>query len=90
MDIFENIVSYFKGNRDKIRNTSPEGTCPVCWGHQQYDSKIREILKDKQIDINNHKDSYMLIQNFMKQHIDGITLKQHKVSECPTCSTKNA
>jgi quercetin dioxygenase-like cupin family protein len=47
------------------------------------------MLKDKQIDVNNHKDSYMLIQDFVKHHIDGATLLGGIVTECPECSTNN-
>ncbi len=89
MDIIENIVHYFKTNSDKQPNSSPIGTCTACWGYQQYNGKIREIIEDKQIDINNHKDSYVFIEDFVKQNIEGITLKKGIVSECPTCISKN-
>src|SRR5690606_10923423 len=59
---------------------------PVCWGYQEYDHKIRQLFKDKQIDVNNHRDSYMKIQKFMVKYIDGIRLKQGEIKECPTCS----
>ncbi len=86
MDIIENIIRYFKGENEHA--ISPEGTCPVCWGHQEYDGKIKEIFKDRQIDVNNNKSSYMLIQDFMVNKIDGIKLKEGEISECPTCSSK--
>lgn len=87
MDIIDNIINYFKSENKKI-TPSPEGTCPVCWGFQKYDGKIRTLLEDKQIDINNHKNSYMLIQDFMKHNIDGIKLKEGIITDCPTCSNK--
>lgn len=87
MDIVDNITQYFKKQNDKGEELSPKGTCPVCWGHQQYDGKIRSLLKDKQIDVNNDKDSYMVIQDFMKHNIDGIKLKEGIEAECPHCST---
>lgn len=89
MDIFDNIVQYFKNQQDVKEASSPQGTCPVCWGYQQYDGKIRTLLKDKQIDINNHKDSYMLIQDFMKHNVDGIKLKESVLEDCPNCSIEN-
>lgn len=89
MDIIDNIVHYFKNKNDQSEESSPKGTCPVCWGYQQYDGKIEKIFEDKQIDVNNHKDSYMIIQDFMKHNIDGIKLKEGVVSECPSCSDKN-
>lgn len=88
MDIIDNIIHYFKRKRNSEEIHSPEGTCPICWGFQQYDGKIRTLLKDKQIDINNHKDSYMLIQDFMKYNIDEIKLKDSIISDCPNCITK--
>lgn len=87
MDIIENIVRYFTDKEDGQQINAPEGVCPVCWGHQEYDGKIKEIFKDKQIDVNNNKSSYMLIQNFMVNKIDGIKLKEGEVSECPICSS---
>lgn len=87
MDIIDNIIHYFKHQNNNEGISSPEGTCPVCWGHQQYDGKIRNLLKDKQVDVNNHKDSYMLIQDFMKNNIDGVILKEGVEEECPNCST---
>lgn len=88
MDIIDNIINYFKNPNNKEEELSPEGTCPLCWGYQEYDGKIRTLLEDKQIDVNNHKDSYMIIQDFMKQHIDGITLKEGVVTDCPNCSNE--
>jgi hypothetical protein len=86
VDIIDNITHYVKNKNKKEEESSPEGTCPICWGRQQYDGKIRDLLKDKQIDVNNHKDSYMLIQDFMKHNIDGIKLKGSVVTDCPNCS----
>jgi len=85
MDLIKNIVHYFQNNNDKNTKSSPTGTCAVCWGYQQYDKQIRTLFKDKQIDINNHKDSYMLIQDFMKHRLDGVKLKEGVVSDCPNC-----
>lgn len=89
MDLIENIINYFKNQDNGTQEeTSPEGICPVCWGFQEYDGKIRTLFKDKQIDVNNHKDSYMLIEEFMVQHIDGIKLKEGVVTDCPNCQPK--
>lgn len=86
MNIIENIVAFLQKPKEETENMSPEGTCPVCWGYQEYDAKIRQLFKDKQIDVNNHSDSYMKVQKFMVKYVDGIRLKQGKVEECPTCS----
>lgn len=87
MDIIDHIIHYFKNQHDKKEESSPSGTCPICWGYQQYDGKIRKLLEDRQIDINNHKASYTLIQNFLKHEIDGVKLKEGILTDCPTCSS---
>ena len=43
-------------------------------------------IQDKQADVNNHKDSYMLIQGFVKEHVDGYQIKDGVVHVCPNCS----
>ncbi len=88
MDFIENLVHFFSKPKEETEGKSPEGTCPVCWGYQEYDHKIRRLFKDKQIDVNNHRDQYMKVQKFMVEHIDGIRLKQGKIKECPNCGHK--
>ena len=89
MDFIENLVNHFKKPEKETENHAPEGTCAVCWGYQEYDSKIRKIFKDKQIDVNNHKDRYMIVQKFVLEHIDGMHLKKGKIEICPTCGNKS-
>src|SRR5690554_6107202 len=85
MNIIDKIVAFFKKPESEIKSTVPEGVCNLCWGYQQYDGKIRELYKDKQIDVNNHQDSYMLVQKFIKEHIDGYHIKDGVVHVCPDC-----
>lgn len=87
MNLINILVDFFKKPNERTKDKTPEGLCPVCWGYNEYDGKIRKVLKDKQIDVNNHKDSYMLIEYFVVSHIDGIKLKKGKVTSCPTCGT---
>ena len=88
MDLIENIIHYFRNNDNETEKSAPEGTCLICWGYQQYDGEIRNLLKDKQVDINNHTDSYMLIQDFMKNKIEGVKLKEGFTTDCPNCSNE--
>ena len=76
MDIVENIVNFFKSPPDETKGKAPEGMCPVCWGFQEYDGMIREMVKDKRIDVNNHEANYMFIEEFVKEHFDGMELKK--------------
>lgn len=86
MDIVKTIVEFFKKPEEETVKTSPEGVCNLCWGFQEYDGKIRKLFKDKQVDVNNNKDSYMLIQAFVKEYMDGYKLKDGVVHVCPDCS----
>lgn len=89
MDLTESILHFFKQPEAETKDKAPEGICAMCWGYQGYDGKIRTLFKDKQIDVNNHKDSYMLVQEFVKKNIDGMRLKSDVVESCPYCSTEN-
>ncbi len=89
MDLIHSIVHFLQKPKEETEGKAPEGTCPVCWGYQAYDSKLRELFKDKQIDVNNHSDSYMKVQKFMVKYVNGIRLKQGKVEECPTCGQQS-
>lgn len=87
--MIESLIKYFKKPSNETKGKTPEGYCPNCWGKQEYDNVIRELYKDKQIDVNNHTSNHAFIQNFVIQKIDGIQLKKGKNSfECPTCRFK--
>lgn len=90
MDIINNIVEFFKKPKRETVTECPEEVCSLCWGYQEYDSKIRQLYKDKQVDVNNHEDSYMLIQGFVKEHIDGYQIKDGIVHVCPNCDELEA
>lgn len=83
--IVEKIVSFFSKPEAETKSVAPDGICDLCWGYQNYDGKIRELYRDKQIDVNNKKDSYMLIQKFVKDHVDGYQLKEGEIHVCPDC-----
>ena len=84
------VLDWFKKwNKEDEKLPVPYGVCPNCWGKQEYDHEIREMYKDKQIDVNNHEANYAFIQDFVVTHIDGIKLKKGNNSfECPTCRAK--
>lgn len=86
MDVVKKIVEYFKKPEAETVNKSPEGVCNLCWGYQEYDGKIRELYKDRQVDVNHREDSYMLIEGFVKENIDGYHVKDGIVHVCPNCS----
>lgn len=89
MDIVKKIVDYFQKPKEETINKSPEGICSLCWGQQEYDGKIRQVYEDKQVDVNNHEDSYMLIQKFVKEKMDGYEIKDGVIHVCPDCNILN-
>jgi hypothetical protein len=86
MNLIHTLVNFFKNPQEETKDKTPEGLCPVCWGYQQYDGKIRQLFRDKQVDVNNHQESYTLIQQFVKQHLDNITLREGDIYHCPVCA----
>lgn len=85
MNITEQVLKFFRKTEKETKRMAPEGLCELCWGYQQYDGKIRELIKDKQIDVNNHRTSYTFMEDFVKTNLEGIKLKEGEVKECPTC-----
>ena len=80
------LTSFFKKSKEETRNEVPESFCPNCWGKQEYDNQVRELYKDKQIDINNHEANHAFIQEFAVKHLSGIHLKKEGDGlSCPTC-----
>lgn len=83
------LITFFKKPAEETKDKTPTGFCPNCWGTQEYDNQIREMYKDKQIDVNNHEANNAFIQDFVVTHLNGIHLKKGNNSfECPTCRVK--
>lgn len=62
------------------------GVCPNCWGEQEYDGLVRDLIKDKQVDVNNHEAKHAFIQDFVVNHINGIHLEREgDAYKCPRC-----
>ena len=88
-DMIEKLREFFSRPKEETKDMVPEGLCPNCWGTQEYDNTIRELYKDKQIDVNNHEAHHAFIRDFVVKYIDGIHLKKGDSSlECPTCHVK--
>ena len=87
--MIDSLIEFFKKSAKETKSKVPEGYCPDCWGHQEYDNQIREMYEDKQIDVNNHSANYAFIQDFVVTQIEGIKLKKGISGyECPTCRAK--
>ena len=87
--LIENLINFFKKPKNETEGKCPDGVCPNCWGNQEYDTTIRELYADKQIDVNNHQANHAFIKKFVVDRLDGIHLiKGDKSHECPTCHEK--
>ncbi|OFX45103.1 MAG: hypothetical protein A2046_10650 [Bacteroidetes bacterium GWA2_30_7] len=89
MELINTIISWFKKPKNETHGKTPKGLCPVCWGYQEYDRKIRKLYKDRQIEVNNHKDNYMFVEDIIKKYVDGIRLKKGEIINCSNCRTEN-
>ena len=85
MDIVNKVLRCFEKPQSETQNRAADGLCPVCWGYQEYDQQVRTLFRDKQISIKNCQESYMLVQDFVKNYIDGIQLRDAKTESCPKC-----
>jgi hypothetical protein len=86
--MLEALLKFFKKPATETKGEAPEGLCPNCWGKQEYDHTIRELYRDKQIDVNNHSANHAFIQEFVVARVAGIHLKKgNNGFECPTCKT---
>jgi len=87
--MIEKLIRFFKQSPEETKTKVPEGICPNCWGEQEYDNVIRDMYKDKQIDVNNHKINYAFVQDFVVNRLNGIHLiKGDNSLQCPTCKIK--
>lgn len=68
-----------------VAANNDSATCPVCWGFQEYDAKIREKYRDKRIDVKNHVGSYLKSKRFQVENIDGLRYRKPSIKECPKC-----
>ncbi|WP_205959920.1 hypothetical protein [Flammeovirga aprica] len=84
--IINSLINFFSKPKSETEGQVPKGLCPNCWGKQEYDNKFRELREDKQINVNNHKENYSFIKEFMVNNLEGIQLIREKDSlTCPVC-----
>ncbi|MCP4437053.1 MAG: hypothetical protein GY812_16345 [Actinomycetia bacterium] len=84
MAFVDSLLSFFRRPAAETAAAVPEGACPNCWGHYEYDGVVREAIRDKQIDINNERASRAFIEEFVVTRLEGVRLKS---AGCPTCNT---
>ena len=49
-ELFNKIQAFLIGKeKGKDVGVSPSGTCPVCWGHSEWEGQYYEIVRDKHL-----------------------------------------
>ena len=77
-----------KKERAKTADT-PEGYCPNCWGQQEYDGKVREVLMKKHVDLNNVESELGWIEAYFIENFEGIKVKDENGRKvCPACKNE--
>ena len=89
MKFIDTLSAFFSRPAEKTVDEVPEGACPNCWGRYEYDGDIRQVARDRQIDVNNGVERYAFIQDFVVNHVDGIRLRDDDGGRrCPTCGAR--
>ena len=85
----DTLSAFFARPARDTSGETPDGACPNCWGRYEYDGEIRQVARDRQIDVNNGEQRYAFIQDFVVTHIDGIRLREDDHGYvCPKCGAR--
>ena len=89
MTFVDTLLAFFQREAEDTADQTPDGACPNCWGWEEWDNVVRTAMKDKQIDVNNHREGHAFIKQFTVEHIDGIRLRKHEDGQykCERCQT---
>jgi hypothetical protein len=81
-NLIENIKSYFiKKDEGKSPLSAPEGMCPTCWGHDEWDNQYYKVVRDKHL---LNKDIY---SSFISKIVDKHVTTSHKHGNKYICTT---
>jgi ribosomal protein L44E len=69
------------GQRSATGN-SPEGACPICWGHSEWDGHHYKVIKDKYLTSGNE-----VYESFISKIADQHTKTTHKNENKYICTT---
>ena len=48
MSLLDTLSAFFARPAKQTAAEVPEGACPNCWGHYEYDGEIRKVARDRQ------------------------------------------
>ncbi len=84
--LLQNIKNYFTAKEEgENSNDAPKGMCPVCWGHDEWDGKQYQIVKDKHL-TPGHEQYESFISKIAEKHVK-TTHKHENTYICTTCDT---
>lgn len=63
------LFSWFKKRRDK---EIPQDLCLNCWGKQEYDGEVRDLVKDHQKALETGEVQDSFVRRIMVRYVDGI------------------
>lgn len=87
MSLIENLKAYFtKKESSEPTNTAPEGICPNCWGHQEWDGEYYKFIKGH--NGNPSTDIYNTFIQDVARKLDKITVDENTFI-CETCKVKS-
>ena len=90
MSLLDTVSAFCSRAAEETADDAPEGACVNYWGRYEYDGEIRQIGRDRQIDVNNGVERYAFIQDFVVTHIDGIRPRHDDRGwVCPKCGTRS-
>lgn len=53
MSLLDTLSAFFSRPAEETADETPEDACPNRWGRYEYDGEIRQVARDRQIDVNN-------------------------------------
>ena len=83
MSLIDTLSTFFSRPAEETAGETPEGMCANCWGHYEYDGEVRQVARDRQVDVNNQRARHAFIRDFVVTHVDGVRLRD---TGCPKCT----
>jgi len=86
MSLSENIKKYFQNKLNKKESPkAPEGTCPNCWGKQNWDKHFYDLMKGE--NSNPSKETYNSFIKDIARKLGKIELTKDSYV-CTSCKTE--
>lgn len=77
-------INAFFAKKDKGEETgsTPEGMCPVCWGHSEWEGHYYEVIKDKHLTPGSE-----VYESFISKIVDKHVSATHRHENKYICTT---